>query len=192
MRRLYHCIAPAVTRLYSRNIPTNSIARLGCRIVMAPKRKRSSLAAVNSEIPLPPPLSSTLPSKRRAPGRTNSKSVTNPDVNSQVLDGPNAARASPDSDVNEDFPLNFPAEPAKKKRAIAGKKTGDASKSKVGPKSAVAKDELGVEGLGNPEAEGDEVADEEELVEALSRPPPINSDYLPLPWKGRLGYVRLS
>ena len=22
-----------------------------------------------------------------------------------------------------------------------------------------------------------------------SRPPPVNSDYLPLPWKGRLGYV---
>lgn len=28
------------------------------------------------------------------------------------------------------------------------------------------------------------------VKEALSRPPPVNSDYLPLPWKGRLGYVR--
>jgi UV DNA damage endonuclease len=25
-----------------------------------------------------------------------------------------------------------------------------------------------------------------------ARPPPVNSDYLPLPWKGRLGYVRGS
>jgi UV DNA damage endonuclease len=24
---------------------------------------------------------------------------------------------------------------------------------------------------------------------AAARPPPVNSDYLPLPWKGRLGYV---
>lgn len=42
----------------------------------------------------------------------------------------------------------------------------------------------------DPEAEGDEEADEEEIQAALSRPPPANSDYLPLPWKGRLGYVR--
>lgn len=42
----------------------------------------------------------------------------------------------------------------------------------------------------DPEAESDEEADEEEIQAALSRPPPVNSDYLPLPWKGRLGYVR--
>ncbi|ORY11625.1 UV-endonuclease UvdE-domain-containing protein [Clohesyomyces aquaticus] len=35
-------------------------------------------------------------------------------------------------------------------------------------------------------------ADEEEVKEALSRPPPVNSDYLPLPWKGRLGYACLN
>ena len=44
----------------------------------------------------------------------------------------------------------------------------------------------------DPEAEGDEEADEEEIQAALSRPPPVHSDYLPLPWKGRLGYVRIS
>ena len=40
--------------------------------------------------------------------------------------------------------------------------------------------------------EGPNAGDEEEEVikEALSRTPPVNSDYLPLPWKGRLGYVR--
>ena len=41
----------------------------------------------------------------------------------------------------------------------------------------------------DPEAEGEEEAGEEEIQAALSRPPPVNSDYLPLPWKGRLGYV---
>lgn len=40
-----------------------------------------------------------------------------------------------------------------------------------------------------PKAE-DEVEDEEEVKEALSRPPPVNSGFLPLPWEGRLGYVR--
>jgi UV DNA damage endonuclease len=48
--------------------------------------------------------------------------------------------------------------------------------------------------LGDPDA-GDGLGDEEggeefEVKEAFSRPPPINSEYLPLPWKGRLGYVR--
>ena len=41
----------------------------------------------------------------------------------------------------------------------------------------------------DPETEGDEEVDEEEVKQALSRPPFVNSDYLPLPWKGRLGYV---
>ncbi len=41
----------------------------------------------------------------------------------------------------------------------------------------------------DPEADVEEEADEEEIQAALARPPPVNSDYLPLPWKGRLGYV---
>ncbi|KAH9865277.1 hypothetical protein IAQ61_009224 [Plenodomus lingam] len=48
---------------------------------------------------------------------------------------------------------------------------------------------------GDPEvAEGldEEVEDEAEVKEALSRPPPLNSNYLPLPWKGRLGYACLN
>jgi UV DNA damage endonuclease len=158
---------------------------------MAPKRKRSSLAAVNSEMPLPPPVSSTLPPKRREPSRINSKSATNPDENSQVLDGPNAARASPDNDVNDELAPALPVEPAKKKRATAAKKTMDNSKPKEAPKTAAVKDKPGVERLGDLEAEGEEPADEEEIIEALARPSPINSDYLPLPWKGRLGYVSL-
>ena len=44
----------------------------------------------------------------------------------------------------------------------------------------------------DPEADGEEEADEEEIQAALSRPPPVNSDFLPLPWKGRLGYVRIN
>jgi UV DNA damage endonuclease len=44
----------------------------------------------------------------------------------------------------------------------------------------------------DPEEDGEEEPDEEELQAAFSRPPPVNSGYLPLPWKGRLGYVRCN
>jgi UV DNA damage endonuclease len=44
----------------------------------------------------------------------------------------------------------------------------------------------------DPEADEDGPADLEEVKEALSRPAPVNSDYLPLPWKGRLGYVSFN
>lgn len=44
----------------------------------------------------------------------------------------------------------------------------------------------------DPEADDLDEADEEEIQAALSRPPPVNSDYLPLPWKGRIGYVILQ
>jgi len=45
------------------------------------------------------------------------------------------------------------------------------------------------EALLDPESDEDVAVDAEELKEALGRPPPVNSSYLPLPWKGRLGYV---
>lgn len=41
----------------------------------------------------------------------------------------------------------------------------------------------------NPESDEDVPVEAEELKDAFSRPPPVNSDYIPLPWKGRLGYV---
>lgn len=42
----------------------------------------------------------------------------------------------------------------------------------------------------DPESEVDvQEEDSEKVKEALSRPPPVNSSYLPLPWKGRIGYA---
>jgi len=55
-----------------------------------------------------------------------------------------------------------------------------------------AKSREDVDALRDPEADEDEPVDEEEVMQALSRPPPVNSDYLPLPWKGRLGYACLN
>ena len=41
----------------------------------------------------------------------------------------------------------------------------------------------------DPESDEDVPVEVEDLQEALGRPPPVHSSYLPLPWKGRLGYV---
>ena len=41
----------------------------------------------------------------------------------------------------------------------------------------------------DPESDEDIPAEVEEVKAALSRPLRVNSDYLPLPWRGRLGYV---
>jgi len=71
--------------------------------------------------------------------------------------------------------------------------TTSAASSNVSATAAVERD-VGVT-LVDPEAnEGpvDGMDGEDEAREALSRPPPVNSDYLPLPWKGRLGYVSAS
>lgn len=45
------------------------------------------------------------------------------------------------------------------------------------------------EGSLDPESDEEVPVEAEELKDALGRPPPVNSNYLPLPWKGRLGYV---
>lgn len=44
----------------------------------------------------------------------------------------------------------------------------------------------------DPESDENVPVDPEELTEVISRPPPVNSDYLPLPWRGRLGYACLN
>ncbi|KAK0335369.1 hypothetical protein LTR59_009059 [Friedmanniomyces endolithicus] len=218
----------------------------------ATKRKRSAIEAskpaLNSDAP---------PFKRRASTR-NAASVAalvNPDVNGDVLDAPNATRASPDSSVNEDIvsaPLlktgvdeesdlsDAPAvvEPPKRKgRAKKAQDAGEgvrkaeetigavvdaaAAHTTVAAKKARRKtikqeedDDTGTTApttakaaplkkgkkpiddevaTRDPEAEGDEDApDEAEVNEASLRPPPVHSDYLPLPWKGRLGYACLN
>ena len=214
--------------------------------------KRKASAAIDATKPTangdaPPP-------KRRAPSRKASvaAAVVNPDVNGEIIDGPDATRASPDSDINEDIvpgavkreegasrsesPLSdAPAvlQPPKARKARGKKANGAkavqeaeevvsavvdaASNGKPAPakkgrgkkiKQEDGDDEAAAtpakptpakkgkkdvtEGADDPEAEGEEEVDEEDVKEALSRPPPVNSDYLPLPWKGRLGYACLN
>ncbi|KAK5175209.1 uncharacterized protein LTR77_000346 [Saxophila tyrrhenica] len=221
---------------------------------MPPKRKRSSVDTAQSRGEMPPPS----PPKRRASTRNSASAATvNPDVSGEVIDAPNAARASPSKEINEeivpslvkqengttgesplsDAPDVIEAPPKKRgrpkkasveeqvkgienaidtvvqeaaddaaqpKKGKGGKKLvkqevkqedteAQATTSTAAPATAAPKKKKGSnDEPADPEADEDEEADEEEVKEALSRPPPVNSDYLPLPWKGRLGYACLN
>nr|POE65912.1 uv-damage endonuclease [Quercus suber] len=229
--------------------------------IMPPmKRKRSAADASgallnNGDVPA---------LKRRTSARNAaSAAIVNPVINGDILDGPNATRASPDSDVNEDIvpgpvkqehaarsesplsdvpPIVEPpkskgrgrktavktegadaetSKPAKKSRARSVKvevhETGSdavvdapkaATKGKGKQKIKHEDEEAGEtadvkpttkkankkadDEFQDPEAEHDEEVDEEDFKQALARPPPVHSDYLPLPWRGRLGYACLN
>ncbi|CAD6594515.1 MAG: UV-damage endonuclease [Alectoria sarmentosa] len=167
---------------------------------------------------LAPPLKRRASQRRVSQQRPDTGS-TNPNKNANVLDAPEALRASPDGDEtmdlgaagmdvekqvkkdDSDSPLSEMEEmdePVEKKEDKDKDKTAAAKKAGKGvsaKKPAVAAKEK-IEPIRepqflDPEADGDEEADEEEIQAALSRPPPVNSDYLPLPWKGRLGYACL-
>ncbi|KAJ9120585.1 hypothetical protein QFC22_002514 [Naganishia vaughanmartiniae] len=77
--------------------------------------------------------------------------------------------------------------------------TPDATPAKKGKAKAAPKknsEEDPDEAVLNRDPEADEPEGEKEDVETekkeAARPPPVNSDYLPLPWKGRLGYACLN
>jgi len=231
---------------------------------MPPKRKASTTAAspaageapVNrskvrrSEVPLP---SNATDKGKKPPRRQSARggaTITNPNVNPELLDAPNALRASPDGhecadaeahlhqhdidigngvngvnadaakpstsqnattevktasltgaesiDKDEATAAAPAAGKAKGKRARATHVKTEVAESHVASANGVLQnstapaEEAGV--TGDPEAEGGEgeETDEVELKEAMTRPPPVNSEYLPLPWKGRLGYACLN
>jgi hypothetical protein len=174
------------------------------------KRKRSAVAVAaeapemrHTDVPLPSNIATNAPQlTRRQSARGGKSAPTNPDTNPDVLDGVSALRASPDG--HEDGVLeshlapnisnetDAPAPKGKQKKAAAPKVKIEPEESKA--VNGVAKNKIvPTENTGmadDPEAEEGLEEDEVEIKEALSRPPPVNSEYLPLPWKGRLGYVR--
>ncbi|PBP19761.1 Xylose isomerase-like protein [Diplocarpon rosae] len=98
-----------------------------------------------------------------------------------------------------------PAKTQKKsptKSSIAAKKGSDEIKAfraeqaaKKAAEVKVKKEDEGDAWDKRQDPDGDEVApaeDAEVLKQEARRPPPVNSDYLPLPWKGRLGYACLN
>lgn len=212
---------------------------------MGKRKNQSSVAAAQSGSMLLPSiaqLDGEPPAKRRASQRKAPQhNVTpigmDPDQSTNILDGAEAWRASPDADEKDErmdveklgmnaseqmkqddegpsllgndsgsesplsdvpemeSPIKVGKKPPRKFTAPAA----DALSSRATPGKKVLSDAAGSEKAAtkapeflDPEADGEEEPDEEELQAAFSRPPPVNSDYLPLPWKGRLGYACLN
>jgi UV DNA damage endonuclease len=162
-----------------------------------------------------PPKPVRQPSNRQKSQSIARKVDTNPDTNPKIEDGEASLRASPDAEepgekleaekatrkVNRRTTAVVTPKPAKRKELSSGLELSDleaaaveivAEKSKSGPRKKTSpKKEEAVETT-DPEADGEELAHPEEIKEALSKPPPVNSDYLPLPWKGMIGYACLN
>jgi UV DNA damage endonuclease len=176
---------------------------------MVAKRKRSAAAEAatptveetplmdrshmrRTDVPLPPNVAQP---PRRQSTRGAKAAKTDPNLNPDVLDGVTALRASPDgheesaatapvgNGTAKEVPDATTAPKNKQKKAGAQPvKIEEEDNHAPAVSTGMSGDPDDVDGL---EAE----EDEGEVKEALSRPPPVNSDYLPLPWKGRLGYV---
>ena len=146
-------------------------------------------------------------SKRRRSQPNPAEVDADPNINDKILDGLEALRASPDADDGHIVPAsqmrrgkaaarNPPTKQmtSKKSDGSSSSELSDAPESspsrlqKKKPPGGTISDTLL-----DPEADSNDVAeDPEELSAALNRPPPVNSSYLPLPWKGRLGYACLN
>ncbi len=108
---------------------------------------------------------------------------------------------SPHSDAFLETRVSSPAKKQKKfptKSSIAAKKGADEIKAFKAEQAAKKASETKVKKEETEQwdqrvdSDGDEAAPAEDvdiLKKEAGRPPPVNSQYLPLPWKGRLGYV---
>jgi len=108
------------------------------------------------------------------------------------------------SDLNGHTSIATPAKKLKRsptKSSIAAKKGSDEIKAFRAQQAAnkaaetkLKKEQDADEWDSRQDPDGDEAGPAEDakvLKLEAARPPPVNSDYLPLPWKGRLGYVSL-
>ncbi|KAJ5647864.1 hypothetical protein N7490_004236 [Penicillium lividum] len=100
----------------------------------------------------------------------------------------NALIASPGSRIcpHIDYTLNFEDMAMAPKAIETDAKPADILNGDINLPAGQAEVSL------DPESDEDVPVGAEELKEALGRPPPVNSSYLPLPWKGRLGYACLN
>ena len=174
-----------------------------------------------SDIP-PVPIARPEPlAKTRRTSSRLTKALVDPNLNPEILDGAQALRASPDASPPL-APLKAQKAGTKRKRTAAAPlptppliddaasesslselQDVDSSEEAAPPKPKpkrrkreatrpAKKADGAAPRILDPEVEGDEPASEEEVKAAVTRPPPVNSDYLPLPWKGRLGYACLN
>jgi UV DNA damage endonuclease len=123
----------------------------------------------------------------KAPRRTTSKKAQNYEESESSL-----------SDLEE--PVTPPPKKLKKnptKSSIAAKKASDEIKAFKAEQAALKATTTPIkkeddDGTFRPDPDGDDALAAEDIdteKKEAARPPPVNSEYLPLPWKGRLGYV---
>jgi UV DNA damage endonuclease len=173
-------------------------------VVDAPK-------TLHTAVPLPSNVATNAPKPAcRQASRGGKGAPTNPDTNPDVLDGVSALRASPDGHEDGEPESHLapnmsngtvngaateaPAAKSKRKKAAMPQVKVEPEESKSVNRVAKNKPVPSENTImaDDPEAEEGLEEDEVEIKEALSRPPPVNSEYLPLPWKGRLGYVWIT
>ncbi|KAK7911157.1 uv-damage endonuclease protein [Apiospora marii] len=132
--------------------------------------------------------------KRQKLAIKSSSVMSEPDNFGKDVFTPKSSKSGRDTLKSADHWDEHQTGPARKPAAKA--KTPKASKTS---KASSVKDEV----VDKEEASGMTREDPEEPVEPEAedindiklegaRPPPVNSDYLPLPWKGRLGYACLN
>ena len=146
------------------------------------KRKRSTVAdaIVEASIPFPHPIT-VLPqtSTRRSSRREDAPAMnaTQPQISAII------SRIAKQEDSDSLLSESLDVQSCEEETTIAERKDEETET----PKRAAMLKRDKIESSTDPETNN-----EEDVQEALSRPPPVNSDYLPLPWKGRLGYVRVQ
>lgn len=125
----------------------------------------------------------------------STETLTTSKVNGRVRRATKQAPLKEESDLSsldDEEPETPSAKKPKRtptKSSVAAKKGSDEIKAFVAQqKAAKAKEGDEVD----PEADGDVAEDGDAVKLEARRPPPVNSDYLPLPWRGRLGYACLN
>lgn len=193
---LFASMPPRKKRATAPSAKTASLKRTLSAPDASPRLSASKppVNGVTSQLPAP---ASRAAKGRRAStrlGSTTNGTTENIENCPGVVDGEDALYPSPGDkepecfappNVDEDVPSKAPAGTGAKKRKKSAPAEQDDSQLKPNPV-----DDNGV--VADPELAEEEGVTPEELWETSGRPPPVNSDYLPLPWKGRLGYVSLS
>lgn len=112
-----------------------------------------------------------------------------------VIDAPSALRPSPDAERNEGFTQPTGAKVSGSTHSEPSEEIGKTTPKKRKTNATLEQgqplheSQATVDEVADPELAEEEGVTPEGLQETLRRPPPVNSGYLPLPWKGRLGYV---
>ena len=149
------------------------------------KRKRSTVVDTVAGDPIPLPPSISIPPRGSSVRKTASQQNETNVPSNLPISPADALNLSATPLISQQIDLERP----KKKKVSASREKENVQEVEEAHELAKLSKDI-VEELVESTVEGEGIANEAEITQAFSRPPPVNSDYLPLPWKGRLGYVR--